>query len=288
MPSTESPAFNASDTESGSAPVEFVMVSGLLVALVLAALQVSFVGMYRTVVTDAVVSGSAYAALADVPDSAGVVRAHRAWQAVGGQAGGFRLILGARLVFADATPDVIAYPQTRRGWGRLTRLLTLGNRRAAKGECQLFLADLLAHAEDLALVAMDGDAPLLGALRAAAPRVWLAATMPRGGSDARRLAQRMALAECAQVPLIATNDALYAVPGDRPLQDVLTCIREGLTLQSAGRRLAVNAERHLKLRLACALANRSAQQLVTEALDRMLEDLPDVTQVAAQVARQPK
>jgi hypothetical protein len=67
------------------------------------------------------------------------------------------------------------------------------------------------------------------------------------------------------------------------------------TRQSAlakGRRAAftlrVDAERHLKLRLACALANRSAQQLVTEALDRMLEDLPDVTQVAAQVARQPK
>jgi hypothetical protein len=75
MPSTESPAFNASDTESGSAPVEFVMVSGLLVALVLAALQVSFVGMYRTVVTDAVVSGSAYAALADVSDPAGITRA---------------------------------------------------------------------------------------------------------------------------------------------------------------------------------------------------------------------
>jgi len=184
--------------------------------------------------------------IADRNSLAGVVRAHRAWQAVGGQAGSFRLILGARLVFADATPDVIAYPQTRRGWEQLTRLLTLGNRRAAKGECQLFLADLLAHAGDLALVAMDGDAALLGALRAAAPRIWLAATMPRGGSDTRRLAQRMALAERAQVPLIATNDALYAAPGDRPLQDVLTCIREGLTLQTAGRQLAANAERHLK------------------------------------------
>ncbi len=52
------------------------MVSGLLVAVVLAALQVSFAGMYRAVVTDAVASGSAYAALADVPDSAGITRAH--------------------------------------------------------------------------------------------------------------------------------------------------------------------------------------------------------------------
>lgn len=49
--------------------------------------------------------------------------------------------------------------------------------------------------------------------------------------------------------------------------------------------LRVDAERHLKLRLACAVANRSAQQLVTEALDRLLEDLPDVAQLAAQIAR---
>lgn len=49
--------------------------------------------------------------------------------------------------------------------------------------------------------------------------------------------------------------------------------------------LRVDAERHLKLRLACTLRNRSAQQLVTEALDRLLEDLPDVADLAAHVAR---
>lgn len=91
-----------------------------------------------------------------------------------------------------------------------------------------------------------------------------------------------------------------AAPDFAPVPEVVRQ-RDGVsqrltgTRQSAlakGRRAAftlrVDAERHLKLRLACALANRSAQQLVTEALDRMLEDLPDVTQVAAQVARQPK
>ncbi len=48
--------------------------------------------------------------------------------------------------------------------------------------------------------------------------------------------------------------------------------------------LRVDAERHLKLRLACTLRNRSAQQLVTEALDRLLDELPDVADLAAQVA----
>jgi hypothetical protein len=58
---------------------------------------------------------------------------------------------------------------------------------------------------------------------------------------------------------------------------------------SDGRRAAftlrVDAERHLKLRLACTLRNRSAQQLVTEALDHLLGDLPDLAELAAQVAR---
>ncbi|HHY48574.1 MAG TPA: error-prone DNA polymerase [Alphaproteobacteria bacterium] len=48
------------------------------------------------------------------------------------------------------------------------------------------------------------------------------------------------------VPLIAVNDVLYHEPGRRVVQDVVTCIREHLTLATAGRRLEQNAERHLK------------------------------------------
>lgn len=68
--------------------------------------------------------------------------------------------------------------------------------------------------------------------------------------------------------------------------------RVGSSRRSAladGRRAAftlrVDAERHLKLRLACAVRNRSAQQLVTEALDKLLNELPDIADLAAQVAR---
>ncbi len=50
--------------------------------------------------------------------------------------------------------------------------------------------------------------------------------------------------------------------------------------------LRVDADRHLKLRLACTIANRSAQQLVTDALDRLLDDLPELSSLAAQVAAQ--
>jgi len=49
--------------------------------------------------------------------------------------------------------------------------------------------------------------------------------------------------------------------------------------------LRLDAERHLKLRLACTIANRSAQQLVTEALDSLMASLPDVSSLAEQVRK---
>ena len=66
------------------------------------------------------------------------------------------------------------------------------------------------------------------------------------GDDTRQLARLTAIAGEAQVPLIAVNDVLYHAPERRPLQDVVTCIREHATIETAGRRLQVNAERHLK------------------------------------------
>ncbi len=191
--------------------------------------------------------GMAGIGMADRNTVAGVVRAHMAWREIGGVRSGLRLVVGARLVFADGTDDIIAYPATRHGWGRLTRLLTLGNRRAAKGGCTLALPDLLEYADDLLLIVTGRDRAVLERLAETRPgAVWLAATMHRAGADARRLAQAQALSAATGVPLIATNDALYARPDARPLHDILTCIREGLTIQTAGRTLLAHAERHLK------------------------------------------
>jgi len=47
--------------------------------------------------------------------------------------------------------------------------------------------------------------------------------------------------------------------------------------------LRIDKERHLKLRLATAVSNKSAQKLVTEALDRMLEEMPEIKALAANV-----
>src|SRR3977135_3491766 len=87
-------------------------------------------------------AGLAGLGLCDRNSVAGVVRAHLAKRE---QNLSLRYHPGARMVFSDGTPDVLAYPRDRAGWGRLTRLLTLGNLRGKKGECILHLDDLIAH-----------------------------------------------------------------------------------------------------------------------------------------------
>src|SRR4029078_9397798 len=74
----------------------------------------------------------------------------------------------------------------------------------------------------------------------------LAASMPYRGRDRARLARTRKIARDAQMPLIAVTDLLYHHPAGRSLADVLTCIREKTTIDRAGRKLAVNAERYLK------------------------------------------
>jgi error-prone DNA polymerase len=95
-----------------------------------------------------------------------------------------------------------------------------------------------------------GASPLavsLAAIRDAFPdALRLMVTRPHDSADHRRLDRLARIGRHYGVPLLATGDVLYHHPDRRPLQDVLTCIREKTTLAAAGRRLAANAERHLK------------------------------------------
>lgn len=184
----------------------------------------------------------------------------------------FKLIVGTRLVFADDTPDILAYPKDRAAWGRLTRLLSAGKRRAEKGDCILRLSDLLDHIEGLNLIVMPPPrihaerlGALLNQLRSVTQRsVWLAASMLYRGDDARRLARLVDIADGALVPLIAVNDVLYHAAERRELQDVVTCVREHLTLEEAGRSLEANAERHLKSPAEMARIFRHAPKAIRE------------------------
>ena len=206
--------------------------------------------------------GLAGLGLCDRNSVAGVVRAHLAKRE---QNLALKYHPGARLVFADGTPDILAYPRDRAGWGRLTRLLTVGNLRGQKGDCILHIDDLLAHIFGLELVVMGGPARLLAQLRAAAPhRIRLAASMLYRGRDKARL--KCSIAREADVPLIAVNDVHFHHPDRRPLADVLTCIREKVVIDRAGRRLAANAERFLKPPDEMARLFRDAPEAIEETL----------------------
>ncbi|OQP86116.1 error-prone DNA polymerase [Rhizobium rhizosphaerae] len=191
---------------------------------------------------------------------------------------------GARLVFRDGTPDILAFATDRPAWGRLCRLLSQGNLRAHKGSCLLDEADLLQWGEGLMLAVLpdagfhhgatedavpatpcpaQGDAPaaagqipmapavrLEGLLRRLGQRfpgqVHLALSPCHDGEDGFRFAWLSALADQAGVPLIATNQPLYHHADRRSLADVVTAIREGVPVMQAGFRLAAHAERCLK------------------------------------------
>ncbi len=194
--------------------------------------------------------GHAAAVTADRNTLAGVVRAH-----VAAKEAGLPLAVGARLELSDPRGlSLLVYPTDRAAYGRLCRLLTLGKRRAVKGSCEITLADVGAHAEGLLAVVApprrleDAFAATLAGLRSLfdADRLSLALRRAYEQNDEERLRRAAALAAEARVPVVATNDAHYHDPARRPLQDVLTCIRLGCTVERAGRRLFRNAERHLK------------------------------------------
>jgi error-prone DNA polymerase len=170
-----------------------------------------------------------------------------------------KLLIGARLVFIDGTPDILVYPRDRAAYGLLCRLLTRGKRgsdieRIEKGECHLKLDDLLEFSEGQLLVmslphrfeAAKAIKILDQLQESRADGVWLAASLLYRGDDRRRLVRLHHIATKAKVPLLATNEVLYHHPARRPLQDVLTCIREKTTIEAIGKRLEANAERYLK------------------------------------------
>ena len=206
-------------------------------------------------VAQAKLLGLSALAVTDRNTLAGVVRAYTAAKEVG-----LKPIVGARLDLTDA-PSLLCLPTDRDAYGRLSRLLSLGQGRAEKGQCLLSLSDVAEAANGQVFIALAPDGwswrelsdqtSFEAALRrfkttlGSAP-LYLAATHAYRGDDRAHIAALAALARRCGVPLVATGDVLYHAAYRRPLQDVLTCIREGVRISEAGLRLAPNAERHIK------------------------------------------
>lgn len=228
--------------------------------------------------------------IADTNTLAGVVRAHCA-----AKDAGLRCIVGSRLCLADpAGRDIAVYPTDRAAYGRLCRLLTTGKRRAPKGECRITLGDVAELADGLVAIAIPpsvidaGYEHWLHQLNDVFDndRLSLAASFGFGATDSEHLETLDGMSRRTGIPLVATNDVLYHAPHRRPLQDVVTCIRLGTTIDAAGYAVHANAERHLKshdevIRLFRMRPNALARSLIIAqhtsgfTLDQLRYEYPD-------------
>jgi error-prone DNA polymerase len=145
----------------------------------------------------------------------------------------------------------------RTGWANLMRLLTAGRRRCDKGAAIVGWAEVCRHAPGLialwggddSLLAGEAEPPaqLLGELREAfGDRLYAMLVRHRQADDLPRERRLRIRAAAAGLPLVAATEVLYHSRARRPLQDVLTCIRHGVTLSTAGRLLRGNDEHDLR------------------------------------------
>ncbi len=220
--------------------------------------------------------GHSAIAITDRNTLAGVVRAH-----VAAKEAGIRLVVGARLCLAGDL-SFICLPTGRAAYGRLAALLTLGKRRAEKGQCRLTLDDLLDGEEFaggtgqiLLAIAPETGAErdfgeVLNKLRDRVKNnLYFIVNKTYKGDDKQRILALAELARACRVPLVAANDVNAHSAARRPLQDVLTCIREHCAIFEAGYRLHANAERHLK---------------APDEMARLFADWPDAVARTADIA----
>ncbi|MBD8066548.1 error-prone DNA polymerase [Devosia sp. PTR5] len=222
----------------------------------------------QELVAHAMAMGMTAMGLCDRNSFAGVVRGYGTARDNQEKSPDFRYLVGVRLGFADGTPDIIAYPTDRVAYGRLCKLLTIGNKRGEKGNPTLFLDDLFGSSaptsaleqgpvEDFSqgqlfiLLPDESDWSLteqtLDRLSRQAPgRVWIAGVARLDGQDRARLNRIESLAHRHGAWMIASNDVHYHQPDRSIVLDVVSCIREHVTLDEAGFLLSANAERHLK------------------------------------------
>jgi error-prone DNA polymerase len=184
--------------------------------------------------------------LSDIGSVAGVVRG---WEAQ--KATGVRMVAGARIDLACGR-RLLLYPTDRLAWSRLTRLLTVGKKRAGKGKCELHWHDLEPWSEGMVAIllaeeASDHNAVALAELKTVyGKRGYMALYQRRRPNDAVRIDALARQAVAAGVRAVVTGDILYHEPEARLMQDVVTAVREKCTVDELGYRREVNADRALK------------------------------------------
>lgn len=192
-------------------------------------------------------------AITDRNTLAGIVRAH-----VAAKRKGIQFIPACRLDLQDG-PPLLAYPTTKMAYAGLSALLTEGNLRTEKGQCLLYVADVLKYRKQMLFMVIppaslngdfDFEADFYASIRQYrndfGESLYLAANRSYLAMDTKRLFRIHQLSMQTGAPMVACNDVHYHSPNRRQLQDVLTCIREKCTIQEAGFRLEQHAERYMK------------------------------------------
>ncbi len=184
--------------------------------------------------------------LADWGTVGGVVRGWNAQKATG-----VRMLTGTRVTLNDGR-SLLLYPTDRTAWSRITRLLSIGKGRGGKGVCLLGWDDIADHAKGVIAILLP-DVPnesttrILGDLRDVfGTRAYMALSLRRRPNDAARLHALDQLAHAAGIRSVATGDVLYHTSEARPLQDVMTAIRERTTIDALGFRRERFMDRDLK------------------------------------------
>ncbi len=191
-------------------------------------------------------------ALTDECSVSGIVRAHMAAKEIGFP----KLIVGSEFKL-DTGLRLVALVTNRRGYAALCRLITRGRRAADKGSYTLIAEDfadglpdcLLLWLPDNQLFLSSEDSWILDAFR---DRLWITVELLADGLERQRLERLERLADILELPLVAAGDVHMHRRARRALQDTLTAIREGLTLDQAGFALYPNGERYLRPRAAIA------------------------------------
>jgi error-prone DNA polymerase len=185
-------------------------------------------------------------ALTDECSLAGIVRAH-----VAAKDHGLHLIIGSELRLSDGL-RLVLLATDRNGYGNLAELITRGRRAARKGEYLLHRSDMEHGVPGCIALLLPNSSVGIADATWLAQRfpggAWIAVERLFGSDDATRLHALRALSLESGLPLVATGDVHMHTLERQSLQDVLTAIRIGIPLNSAGFALLPNSERHLRSR----------------------------------------
>jgi len=185
-------------------------------------------------------------AITDECSVSGVVRAHMAAK----EGGLKKLIVGSEFRLESAL-KLVVLAQSRAGYAALCRLITRGRRAAKKGSYKLTADDFRDELNDCLVLWVPDNQLLLGAedawiTEAFHGRLWIAVELLADGLERLRLERLQHLSQALNLPLVASGDAHMHSRERRALQDTLTAIREGVTLDRAGFALYPNGERYLR------------------------------------------